>query len=466
MSLYDDVVTDFGTTNKTEVPSDTASNWSSNNFKLMQMQVEAAKKRQSLSKIKPAFAQKRDKPAYSIAPVIDLSDKRGKPQLQLSKDVEPTIKALSQQNFSSSYTPVQPNNHSSSTGDVRFNSITGKIERQETTSIYSNSTEEYDPMQPNDYDQIMGETSKASKNKENQGNNSGPKRDRSRDRKHSRDRRRRKSRSRSRSRRRDRSRDNKKKSKRRSNYSSSSEDSDSYSRKRKRDDRNGSSGKSQTEASSKTPNNAFAPPPSLLEDNAPSSLDEIKKPENPLPAKSLFGSLKAEKMMAKMGYKEGDGLGRNKQGMSIALQVEKTGKRSGRIIHENDVSVEPPPVITPMEPIPPPAAAPVVGIPAEVMKNMSKVVLLRNMVGPGDIDEDLEDETKEECSKYGEVNKCVIYEIPGQVPEEAVRIFLEFKTLPSAIKALTDLNGRFFGGRSVKATFYNFDKFKQLKLNE
>lgn len=38
-----------------------------------------------------------------------------------------------------------------------------------------------------------------------------------------------------------------------------------------------------------------------------------------------------------MGYKEGDGLGRNKQGMSIALQVEKTGKRSGRIIHENDV---------------------------------------------------------------------------------------------------------------------------------
>ena len=42
-------------------------------------------------------------------------------------------------------------------------------------------------------------------------------------------------------------------------------------------------------------------------------------------------------MMAKMGYKEGEGLGRNKQGMSIALQVEKTGRRSGRIIHEKDV---------------------------------------------------------------------------------------------------------------------------------
>ena len=45
----------------------------------------------------------------------------------------------------------------------------------------------------------------------------------------------------------------------------------------------------------------------------------------------------AEKMMEKMGYKEGYGLGRNKQGMSVALQVEKTGMRTGRIIHEKDI---------------------------------------------------------------------------------------------------------------------------------
>lgn len=50
--------------------------------------------------------------------------------------------------------------------------------------------------------------------------------------------------------------------------------------------------------------------------------------------------------------------------------------------------------------------------------------------------------------------------------EEAVRIFVEFKTLPSAIKALTDLNGRFFGGRVVKATFYNLDKFKRRELSD
>ena len=54
--------------------------------------------------------------------------------------------------------------------------------------------------------------------------------------------------------------------------------------------------------------------------------------------------------------------------------------------------------------------------------------------------------------------------MPNKPADEAVRIFVEFKTLPSAIKALTDLNGRFFGGRTVKCTFYNLDKFKKFQL--
>ncbi len=33
------------------------------------------------------------------------------------------------------------------------------------------------------------------------------------------------------------------------------------------------------------------------------------------------------------------------------------------------------------------------------------------MVAPGDVDEELEVETKEECQKYGEVNKVVIFEV-------------------------------------------------------
>ena len=33
------------------------------------------------------------------------------------------------------------------------------------------------------------------------------------------------------------------------------------------------------------------------------------------------------------------------------------------------------------------------------------------MVGPGEVDDDLEPETAEECSKYGKVVRCVIFEV-------------------------------------------------------
>ena len=45
----------------------------------------------------------------------------------------------------------------------------------------------------------------------------------------------------------------------------------------------------------------------------------------------------ASKIMAKYGYKEGQGLGKSEQGMSTALFVEKTSKRGGKIIHERDL---------------------------------------------------------------------------------------------------------------------------------
>lgn len=87
------------------------------------------------------------------------------------------------------------------------------------------------------------------------------------------------------------------------------------------------------------------------------------------------------------------------------------------------------------------------------------------MVGGGDVDSELEGEVKDECNtKYGEVVSVVINEIYNVAPEEAVRIFVEFKRIESAIKAVVDLNGRFFGGRQVKAGFFDFDKFKTNQL--
>jgi splicing factor 45 len=89
--------------------------------------------------------------------------------------------------------------------------------------------------------------------------------------------------------------------------------------------------------------------------------------------------------MAKYGFRDGQGLGKQEQGMSIALQVEKTSKRGGRIIHEKELLM-PPPLGGSMSPPPSAPAAATVAAAAtdkpeptitEIMKSPSKVVLLR-----------------------------------------------------------------------------------------
>ncbi|CAF0721847.1 unnamed protein product [Didymodactylos carnosus] len=206
----------------------------------------------------------------------------------------------------------------------------------------------------------------------------------------------------------------------------------------------------------------FAPPPSLIEEDKrssieaslhdvippyPSSKDRVEHmdtspmssttfsnqttllpPSLPPPSSvNPFGASAAAKIMAKMGYKEGQGLGKSQQGMSQALVVEKTSKRGGKILHEKELPLK-------QDSIPPKTDSGVNM--TDVMKNRSKVVLLRNMVGGGEVDELLEGETKEECQKYGEVEKVVIFEIPDSVDEEAVRIFIEFKRVESAVKEI------------------------------
>ena len=91
---------------------------------------------------------------------------------------------------------------------------------------------------------------------------------------------------------------------------------------------------------------------------------------------------------------------------------------------------------------------------------------LRNVVGAGEVDEDLEAETKDGCENYGIAVKCVIFEIPGAPDDKAVRMFLKFDRVESTIKAAVDPNGRCFGGWVVKENFYNLDKFRVLDLAE
>lgn len=229
-------------------------------------------------------------------------------------------------------------------------------------------------------------------------------------------------------------------------------------------DRDGSSYSYEDEGRPARGSKAAIPPP-MYEDS-----DRPRSPPGPTSSfLANMGGTVAHKIMQKYGFKEGQGLGKHEQGLSTALSVEKTSKRGGKIII-GDAAEKPGSSQS--------GAAEISGSAAdsskksdanpltEILKNPTKVVLLRNMVGRGEVDEDLEGETKEECEKYGKVVKCVIFEIAEVPDDEAVRIFLEFERVESAIKAVVDLNGRYFGGRVVKACFYNLDKFRVLDLGE
>ena len=57
-------------------------------------------------------------------------------------------------------------------------------------------------------------------------------------------------------------------------------------------------------------------------------------------------------------------------------------------------------------------------------------MVLRNMVGPEDLDAELESEVTDECGKYGNVNRVIIYQEKQGEEEDAeiiVKIFVEFE---------------------------------------
>jgi len=96
-------------------------------------------------------------------------------------------------------------------------------------------------------------------------------------------------------------------------------------------------------------------------------------------------------------------------------------------------------------------------------KSECRVMVLRNMVGPEDLDDDLESEVTDECGKFGHVNRVIIYQERQSEDADAeivVKIFVEFSTQEEVEKGCASLNARFFGGRVVTAEKYDQDMYE------
>ncbi|KAG0272779.1 hypothetical protein BGZ95_011439 [Linnemannia exigua] len=85
----------------------------------------------------------------------------------------------------------------------------------------------------------------------------------------------------------------------------------------------------------------------------------------------------------------------------------------------------------------------------------STVVRLQYNATPADIDDQLEEEFKEECSKYGPV--ILVKLLP--LADGLLRIFIQFSSPVDARSAAAQLNGRQFDGKTIQATLFDQQEY-------
>ncbi|KIW05329.1 hypothetical protein, variant [Verruconis gallopava] len=189
-------------------------------------------------------------------------------------------------------------------------------------------------------------------------------------------------------------------------------------------------------------------------ENATPAADEPEEPQqrSNRPGQKGF----AERYMAKHGYKKGQGLGASGTGIlnALAVKVEKAKKTYDA---EGNLTSAPP------------SMGKIVG--GKKRKGtedtkMSSVVRCLHMVDGRDLDYEmgpegnLVEEIGQGCAeRYGNIERVLVHR---NVEEgQTVPVFLKFTAQISALRAVAALDGGEFGGNTVKAEFWDEDKFEK-----
>lgn len=154
-----------------------------------------------------------------------------------------------------------------------------------------------------------------------------------------------------------------------------------------------------------------------------------------LNAENVPISLFAEKMLYKQGWKgTGYGLGKDDQGISTPLigsklsesKFKDSGVSKGIISHANLVK-----------------------------NNMSRLILIRNIVDFEHAENSILEETCQICEKFGRIISSHIDKPQPDHKSDGVRLFILFENITSSKNARESLARRSFDGKPVKISFYS-----------
>ncbi|KAF8453482.1 hypothetical protein BGX38DRAFT_1177215 [Terfezia claveryi] len=158
----------------------------------------------------------------------------------------------------------------------------------------------------------------------------------------------------------------------------------------------------------------------------------------------------AHRLLAKYGWTKGTGLGAEGSGIVKPLHVVASKKKDeagrGKIIDQNKKHRD--------------------GDEGKFGK-MTEVVVLKGMLRGIDKEEiasgELRQEIGEECGeKYGRVERVYIHVLGiDEEDGEGPKVFVQFTSSLSALRAVNALEGRLFNGNAIEAKFFDKDKFER-----
>ncbi|VTZ70160.1 RNA-binding protein, putative [Plasmodium chabaudi chabaudi] len=170
----------------------------------------------------------------------------------------------------------------------------------------------------------------------------------------------------------------------------------------------------------------------------------------------------ATRMMEKMGWKKGEGLGKDKQGIKAPLILQKVDKRSGVIVQA--------PIILKKTELANEKNNDSYDDEADAANSanntVTRIIQLTNLVTIDEVDDTLKEEIEEEGSKFGNLLNINIVTDPNLLDALAVKIYCEYESSDQAKNAFNTFKERTFAGRKVKVSFVNEQEYLSQEQNK